>query len=94
MIASRKFLSQLSVTDLIMLSLKLYVKLLDYLEAITLQALKMSSLEGAGTRMFTHLDLIGGISLCILEQTNIILQFFMYISMVLLRAPWAYLVSF
>ena len=44
--------------------------------------------------MLTHLDLIGGINLWIFEQINIILQFFMYISIVLLKAPWAYLVNF
>jgi len=43
--------------------------------------------------MFMHLDRIGEINLCNFEQIRIILQFFMYFYIVLLKAPCAYFVS-
>jgi hypothetical protein len=65
--------------------------LLDSREATYEHILKMSSFDGAGMRILRHLDLIGEISLCIFEHMSIILQFFIYISIVLLNAPCAYL---
>ena len=94
MIARRRLRSLCYTTDFIICYVKLKVKLFDYRAAIDEHTYKISSFVGAGTLMFTHLDLIGGISLWIFEHTNIILQFFMYISIVLLKAPWASLVNF
>lgn len=93
-IARRRLRSLCYTTDFIICYVKLNVKLLDYREAIVEHTYKISSLVGAGTRMFTHLDLIGGINLWIFEHIKIILQFFMYISIVLLNAPCAYFVNF
>lgn len=64
--------------------------LFDSWDATYVQMFRIDYLGGAGIRIFKHLDLIGAINLCILEHISIILQFFIYISIVLLNAPCAY----
>ena len=51
------------------------------------------SLDGAGTLRLIHLDRIGIISLWIFLHTKIILQWDIYFSIVLLKDPWASLLS-